>query len=217
MTKPIMHPEFVGRHLLVDASTSSRRNLASPDTTYTLFEALARNLDMTQIIPPIVCQFPFASNELHSFTSHVEEELARKIAALKEKHPDAVLDLDVISIMKKHLKKRQIEEAGVTGVSVWAESHAAIHTWDDENYFAFDAFSCKNFDPVDALRLLLNTFDIERLNCYNILRYQRSPAVFTYYSVDAQWKVYRDDKFIGELDNVDFFEWEIGRDPKTKQ
>src|SRR3972149_11336766 len=49
---------FVGRHLIVDASTFSKRNLTSTETIYSLFESLARNLDMTLVIPPIVCRFP---------------------------------------------------------------------------------------------------------------------------------------------------------------
>jgi S-adenosylmethionine/arginine decarboxylase-like enzyme len=150
---------------------------------------------------------------LNTFTTEVEAELGGKIKKLRETHPEADLDLDVISIMKRHLRKRQIEDAGVTGFSIWAESHAAIHTWDDENYFAFDAFSCKEFDPGDALRLLLNTFDIEGLNCYNILRFQRSPAIVTYFSVDSEWRIFRDGKLLGELDDIDFQSWEKGRTP----
>ena len=46
--------DFAGRHLIVDASTYNRRNLTSTDTVSSLFEAMARNLDMTLVIPPIV-------------------------------------------------------------------------------------------------------------------------------------------------------------------
>jgi S-adenosylmethionine decarboxylase len=56
--------DFVGRHLIVDASTYNRRNLTSTDTVFALFEALARNLDMTLVLPPIVCRYPFANDEL---------------------------------------------------------------------------------------------------------------------------------------------------------
>lgn len=48
--------DFVGRHLIVDASTVSRRNLTSTDTVFALFEALNRSLDMTAVLPPIVCR-----------------------------------------------------------------------------------------------------------------------------------------------------------------
>src|SRR5262249_50088853 len=77
------------------------------------------------------------------------------------------LSLGPVRIMREFLRKRQMEDSGVTGVSIWAESHAAIHTWDEDNYYAFDAFSCKDFRPKDALRLLLSHFDTEVLNSLN--------------------------------------------------
>jgi hypothetical protein len=55
--------DFVRRHLIVDASTYTRRNLTSTDTAFALFEALTRNLDMTAVLPPIVCRYPFASDD----------------------------------------------------------------------------------------------------------------------------------------------------------
>ena len=59
--------DFVGRHLIVDASTYNKRNLTSTDNILGLFEALARNLDMTLVLPPIVCRYPFAHDEMSAF------------------------------------------------------------------------------------------------------------------------------------------------------
>ena len=59
--------DFVGRHLIVDASTYTRHNLSSTDTVFALFEALNRNLDMTAVLPPIVCRYPFANDEIAAF------------------------------------------------------------------------------------------------------------------------------------------------------
>ena len=70
--------DFVGRHLIIDASTSNRRNLTSTDTVFTLLEALARNLDMTLVLPPIVFRYPFANSELASFCDDIEVELTAK-------------------------------------------------------------------------------------------------------------------------------------------
>ena len=147
--------DFVGRHLIVDASTYTRRNLSSTDTVFALFEALNRNLDMTAVLPPIVCRYPFASDEIAAFCDDIERELSAKARDLS---------LTPVRMMREFLRRRQLEESGVTGVSIWAESHAAIHTWDEDNYYAFDAFSCRDFRPKDALRLLLSHFDIEVLN-----------------------------------------------------
>jgi S-adenosylmethionine decarboxylase len=198
------HPDdFVGRHLIVDASTYNRRNLTSTDTVFSLFEAIARNLDMTLIMPPIVCRYPFANNELETFCDDVEQELKRKLAEAGNV-PNLDLNLAPVAVMRQHLKKRQLEESGVTGISVWAESHCAIHTWDEDNYFAFDAFSCTDYDPADAIRLLLNTFDIEMMNCLNLMRFQRGLPKITHFQVNARWEVLAGGKKVGELDSYDF-------------
>jgi S-adenosylmethionine decarboxylase len=197
--------DFVGRHLIVDASTYTRRNLSSTDTVFALFEALNRNLDMTAVLPPIVCRYPFANDEIAAFCSDVEAELeakARELAARRRKPVD--LSLAPVRLMKEFLRRRQLEESGVTGVSIWAESHAAIHTWDEDNYYAFDAFSCRDFRPRDALRLLLTHFDIETLNCVNLFRYQRSIPRVSNFQVNASWEVIVDGRPAGDLDTADF-------------
>lgn len=189
--------DFVGRHLIVDASTYTRRNLSSTDTVFALFEALNRNLDMTAVLPPIVCRYPFANDELAAFCDDIERELTTKAKDLS---------LTPVTLMRQFLRRRQLEESGVTGVSIWAESHAAIHTWDEDNYYAFDAFSCRDFRPKDALRLLLTHFDIEMLNCVNLFRFQRSIPRVSNFQVNANWEVLFDGRVVGELDNIDFGE-----------
>lgn len=209
--------DFVGRHLIVDASTYTRRNLTSTDTAFALFEALTRNLDMTAILPPIVCRYPFANDEITAFCADIEVELEVKAKELA-KTADRPIDLSLtpVRVMREFLRRRQMEESGVTGVSIWAESHAAIHTWDEDNYFAFDAFSCKDFRPKDALQLLLTYFDVETLNCVNMLRHQRSIPRVSNFQVNAQWEVIVDARVVGELDSVDFNEIGPGA-PAPKQ
>ena len=187
--------DFVGRHLIVDASTYTRRNLSSTDTVFTLFEALNRSLDMTAVLPPIVCRYPFANDEIAAFCDDIERELAAKAKDVS---------LTPVRMMRDFLRRRQMEESGVTGVSIWAESHAAIHTWDEDNYYAFDAFSCRDFRPEDALRLLLTHFDIEMLNCVNLFRFQRSIPRVSNFQVNDDWEVLVDGRVVGELDSFDF-------------
>jgi S-adenosylmethionine decarboxylase len=199
---PIPGSDLVGRHLIVDASTLSKRNLTSTENIYALFESLARNLDMTLVIPPIVCRFPWANDELSTFTDAVQQELTTKAAELKSRNIEVELDLNAVKIMHEFLRKRKLEESGASGISVWAESHAAIHTWDADNYFAFDAFSCKDFQAKDAIRLLLNAFDVETLNCINMLRYQRSAPKLSTFTINDRWHVILGGKKIGELDEL---------------
>jgi S-adenosylmethionine decarboxylase len=201
----VQRGDFVGRHLIIDASTSNRRNLTSTDTVFTLLEALARNLDMTLVLPPIVCRYPFANGELSAFCDDIEGELTAKAMAMTADRP-VDLSLAPVRIMREFLRRRQMEESGVTGVSIWAESHAAIHTWDEDNYYAFDAFSCKDFHPKDALRLLLSHFDTEILNCVNLLRFQRALPRMSNFQVNDNWEVLVGGEVVGELDTVNFDE-----------
>lgn len=189
--------DFVGRHLIVDASTYTRRNLSSTDTVFALFEALNRHLDMTAVLPPIVCRYPFANDEISTFCDDIETELKRQAVDVS---------LAPVRLMRDFLRRRQLEESGVTGVSIWAESHAAIHTWDEDNYYAFDAFSCKDFRLKDALRLLLTHFDTEVLNCVNLLRFQRSAPQVSNFQINDNWEVLVKGRTIGELEAVNFDE-----------
>ncbi len=198
--------DFVGRHLIVDATTFNRRNLTSTDTVFTLLEALARNLDMTLVLPPVVFRYPFANDEITAFCDDIEVELTAKAKAIATADRPIDLSLTPVRIMREFLRKRQMEESGVTGISIWAESHAAIHTWDEDNYYAFDAFSCKDFRPKDALRLLLSHFDTEILNCVNLLRFQRSLPRMSNFQVNDNWEVLVKGDVIGELDSVNFDE-----------
>ena len=199
--------DFVGRHLIVDASTYSRRNLTSTDTVFALLEALARNLDMTLLLPPIVCRYPFANDELTTFCDDIELELARKRKELATGNDKPIdLSLTPVRIMREFLRRRQTQESGVTGMSIWAESHAAIHTWDEDNYYAFDAFSCKDFRLKDALRLLLTHFDTEVLNCVNLMRFQRSVPRVSNFQINDNWEVLVNGTIVGELEAVNFDE-----------
>jgi hypothetical protein len=99
--------DFVGRHLIVDASTFTRRNLSSTDTVFALFEALNRSLDMTAVLPPIVCRYPFANDELAAFCDDIEAELeakARELAARSRKPVD--LSLAPVRVMRDFLRRR---------------------------------------------------------------------------------------------------------------
>ncbi len=96
--------DFVGRHLIVDASTYTRRNLSSTDTVFALFEALNRNLDMTAVLPPIVCRYPFANDEIATFCDDIERE--RELSA---KAKD--LSLTPVRVMREFLRRRQLEES----------------------------------------------------------------------------------------------------------
>ena len=48
--------------------------------------------------------------------------------------------------------------SGVSGLVVIAESHIAIHTFPELDYFTMDIFSCKNFDHEKAIDYIRKRF-----------------------------------------------------------
>jgi S-adenosylmethionine decarboxylase len=146
---------FVGRHLLLDVQTRSGRGITETSAIYHLLEGLSNTLDMTLVYPPLVARFPFAAGELSRFVRSLKEE---------------GIEARTIRSMEDLLIKRQGEDAGISGVTVWLESHAAIHTWTEESFFSFDAYSCKDFDPEQALSFVLGYFDVASYNGLDIIR-----------------------------------------------
>lgn len=146
---------FVGRHLLLDVQTSTPRGINETVTIYNMLEGLSRTIDMTLVYPPLVARFPFAANELQRFLQAIKDEGVQAQA---------------VKTMEDLLAKRQTEDAGISGITVWLESHAAIHTWTEEKFFSFDAYSCKDFDPDVAIRHVLQFFDVQSWNGLDIIR-----------------------------------------------
>lgn len=162
--------KFVGRHLLLDVQTRSGRGINDTNTIYRMLEDLSNLLEMTLVYPPLVARFPFASGELSQFVKSLTEEgiQARTVATMQEL-----------------LSRRQTEDAGVSGVTVWLESHAAIHTWTEENFFSFDAYSCKDFDAQTALDHVLKYFDVAAFNGLDIIRTIDAPQRVRVLTSDA--------------------------------
>lgn len=146
---------FVGRHLLLDVQTRSGRGINDTDNIYRMLEDLSNVLEMTLVYPPLVARFPFASGELSQFVKSLTDE---------------GIQARTVATMQDLLAKRQTEDAGVSGITVWLESHAAIHTWTEESFFSFDAYSCKDFDANTALEHVLRYFDVATYNGLDIIR-----------------------------------------------
>ena len=147
--------KFVGRHLLLDVQTRSGRGINETDAIYRMLENLSRVLNMTLVFPPLVARFRFAANELEQFVNSLTEE---------------GIQARTISTMQSLLEQRNSENTGISGVTVWLESHAAIHTWTAENFFSFDAYSCKDFDTDVAIDYVLSYFDVASYNGLDIVR-----------------------------------------------
>jgi S-adenosylmethionine decarboxylase len=54
--------------------------------------------------------------------------------------------------------------SGVSGLVVIAESHIALHTFPELDYFTMDIFSCKNFDHEKAIEYIRDAFDVKEMD-----------------------------------------------------
>jgi S-adenosylmethionine decarboxylase len=60
-------------------------------------------------------------------------------------------------------KAEQEPESGITGFVLLAESHISIHTYPKKGYFAFDIFSCKEFDVAKAQEYVKDKFNVKEV------------------------------------------------------
>ncbi len=56
------------------------------------------------------------------------------------------------------------EYSGVSGLVVIAESHIAIHTFPELDYFTMDIFSCRNFDHELAIQYIKDALDVQEMD-----------------------------------------------------
>ena len=62
------------------------------------------------------------------------------------------------------------DDWGVSGFVLIAESHISIHTFPERHYVNIDIFSCKDFDPEQAIRELKDRFEPAELKTYLLNR-----------------------------------------------
>ena len=159
-----MDDDFVGRHLLLDFTVSSPRNIIHIEPIYDFMEEMSCRLDMTLIHPPIVAKLPFANSELQRF-----------VKTLKD---NGVVSDSVVQ-MEQLLHARANKESGVSGISMWLESHCSIHTWPEKSFVSLDAYSCHDFDITIALDLVKEMFDVEEGRGLDVVRHIHSPQKTT--------------------------------------
>jgi S-adenosylmethionine decarboxylase proenzyme len=69
-----------------------------------------------------------------------------------------------------HTYFHQFHPQGVTGTIVISTSHIAIHTWPEQNYAAFDLFTCGNMASTEQIENLLKQLSTERYVAYQLSR-----------------------------------------------
>jgi S-adenosylmethionine decarboxylase len=67
-----------------------------------------------------------------------------------------------------------VDEGGITGTCIVSTSHISIHCWPLRKFFSLDTFSCKSFDDIKALDVILTSLHVDRYNSTVLSR--RKPA-----------------------------------------
>lgn len=62
------------------------------------------------------------------------------------------------------------EDWGVSGFVLIAESHISIHTFPERCYINIDIFSCKEFDPEQAIKEFQQQFGLDEVRSYILNR-----------------------------------------------
>ncbi len=73
-------------------------------------------------------------------------------------------DIGMTKIMQPSVLKydgANLDECGISGFVLIAESHVSIHTFPATGYVSIDIFSCKSFDLEAAEREIVRRFDID--------------------------------------------------------
>ncbi len=159
-----MTGNFVGKHVLLDVVVGDgNKKISNIGYIYQYLIDLTKYLDMTLIIPPIIVSFPF-SNEANSIVDKID----------KEKHlPSNVKE--IINTFKMNYQRKLIHEAGISGITIWAESHASLHSWVESNYISLDVYSCKDFNHKACVNFIKDYFEVVSGTASVINRYTNTP------------------------------------------
>jgi len=80
---------------------------------------------------------------------------------IKEIEMKAVLP--IVLYQFPSLLKDKKKKGGITAFCILEESHLSCHSWPEENYIAYDVYSCKNFDEKKVIRLIKKFLPVKKL------------------------------------------------------
>jgi len=82
----------------------------------------------------------------------------------------AILPITIYQFLSyQNKKKKQTKLGGITAFCLLEESHLSCHTWPEENYVAYDIYSCKNFNEKKVINLLRRVLPVKKIN-YRVIR-----------------------------------------------
>lgn len=155
--------ELAGMHLVIDANFDEIGRIKCSNREYMAqyLEDITDVTGMTLVMPPFALKFPYAS-ETHRLIKLLDKENVQTPTFLE---------------FKEHIKKRDTEGQGVSALSMWLESHCALHSWTDIDYISIDLFSCKCYDYKKVLKFTKEYMKLTKLHYTLIIRQLHAPAI----------------------------------------
>lgn len=92
------------------------------------------------------------------------------IYQLLDRYPE---EIGMVKLSPPHVAKyigSKPEDWGISGFILIAESHISIHTFPERCYINIDIFSCKEFDPEQAIREFQQQFGLDEVRSYILNR-----------------------------------------------
>jgi len=87
-------------------------------------------------------------------------ELVRNIL---DEYPSKIGMKKIMSPYVLTHKDSKVENCGISGFVIIAESHISIHTFPERNCINVDIFSCKNFETTQAVEYIQEKFELKKV------------------------------------------------------
>jgi S-adenosylmethionine decarboxylase len=71
-------------------------------------------------------------------------------------------------LVMKLAEKRDVKYRGYEAVLVWAESGCQLYTWEDNEFFSLDVYSCKPFDNDKVVAFCREELFCEEIDCKEV-------------------------------------------------
>tara|TARA_B100000586_G_scaffold236476_1_gene187312 strand:+ start:1363 stop:1770 length:408 start_codon:yes stop_codon:yes gene_type:complete len=86
-----------------------------------------------------------------------------RILTFLQEYPHAISMTPISSPHVRTFRGKVVNDWGVSGFILIAESHISVHTFPDRGYVNVDIFSCKYFNPEKAKSEVVDMFALDKI------------------------------------------------------